>query len=171
MTTDQKDEATAKAEVTRLERQATTFSVSALFIAIFSFALFKGFDSSARHGIIEKAKGTATQEAHSLPAPFPVRAAMVRCVEKQPGWGVRSFTTQAGYSPGLWGVFFGIDPDVTADTVTAAADAMLAECSERFVLEGGTVDEMLARAELLGDYLSDGFRGESLALALNRADD
>jgi hypothetical protein len=173
MTTDQKDEAAAKTSTAIIEKRENNvlFAVVVLGCAIIApLALYALFASGALIDITNKAQEAAAQEVRATPFPFPVRTTLARCAETRGG---ERYLIQAGlYPPSVREAFFGIDPDVATNAIAAVADAMLSECAERFVLDGGTVDDMLFRAELLGDYLTDEFRGESLALALNnRADD
>jgi len=131
---------------------------------IIIFGAYEGVSQTMKRGVANVAHATAIQHARAIPAPAPVQVALARCLE---GANVERWAREADLSLRPGNLFSGPDASLSA----TMADSMLSECSERFVLDGGTVAEMLVRAEMLDEFLSDEFRDNSLALALRKTPD
>jgi hypothetical protein len=141
------------------------FTASLVLVALFVIGWIsvmswnRHYEGEARAKALHQARSAAAERALAISAPIPAQVSMRRCSERI-SLGARH-AERAGYSPRAREAFFGVDPSA----VDAIADVILTECAESFVLEGGAVDEMLVRAEMLAPYLSDEFQVEDRALS------
>jgi hypothetical protein len=113
----------------------------------------------AQYNALDEARAAAAAQARSASAPVPLRAFLADC--SQEGSKQLRRAEEIGYWPWPWEVFSPADPGA----VDALSRLVLAECAERFVLEGDTLDEMLTRADLASPFLSDRFQ-DSVAVGM-----